>query len=195
MQIKRSTIVLLAILAVVVIWGVAENNGLVKLEESTTSAWSNVETAYQRRADLIPNLVETVKGYSKHEQETLTAVIEARSKATSVTIDASNMTEADLAKFNEVQQGVSGALKSLLAVAESYPDLKAESRFADLQSQLEGTENRISEARRVYNERVKEYNTKIRTIPTNIIASLFGFTAKPYFAAEEGADKAPKVQF
>lgn len=195
MQIKRSTIVLLAILAVVVIWGVAANNGLVKLEESTTSAWSNVETAYQRRADLIPNLVETVKGYSKHEQETLTAVIEARSKATSVTIDASNMTEADLAKFNEVQQGVSGALKSLLAVAESYPDLKAESRFADLQSQLEGTENRISEARRVYNERVKEYNTKIRTIPTNIIASLFGFTAKPYFAAEEGADKAPKVQF
>lgn len=195
MQIKRSTIVLLAILAVVVIWGVAANNGLVKLEESTTSAWSNVETAYQRRADLIPNLVETVKGYSKHEQETLTAVIEARSKATSVTIDASNMTEADLAKFNEVQQGVSGALKSLLVVAESYPDLKAESRFADLQSQLEGTENRISEARRVYNERVKEYNTKIRTIPTNIIASLFGFTAKPYFAAEEGADKAPKVQF
>lgn len=195
MQIKRSTIVLLAILAVVVIWGVAANNGLVKLEESTISAWSNVETAYQRRADLIPNLVETVKGYSKHEQETLTAVIEARSKATSVTIDASNMTEADLAKFNEVQQGVSGALKSLLAVAESYPDLKAESRFADLQSQLEGTENRISEARRVYNERVKEYNTKIRTIPTNIIASLFGFTAKPYFAAEEGADKAPKVQF
>ncbi len=192
---KRSSIILLAVIALVVLWAVGGYNGLVKLDESVTAAWGNVETQYQRRADLIPNLVETVKGYSKHEKETLESVIAARSKATSVTIDPTNMTEADLAKFQEVQNGLSGALKSLLAVAESYPDLKAEARYADLQDQLEGTENRISESRRVFNETVKEYNSKLRTFPNNILGSFFGMSARPYFASEEGADKAPKVQF
>lgn len=195
MQIKRSTIILLAVLAVAVIWAVSGYNSLVKLDENVTAAWGNVETQYQRRADLIPNLVETVKGYSKHEKETLESVMAARSKATSVTIDPTNMTEADLAKFQEVQNGLSGALKSLLAVAEAYPDLKAESRYADLQAQLEGTENRISESRRVFNETVKEYNMKLRTFPNNILGGFFGMSARPYFASEEGADKAPKVQF
>lgn len=139
--------------------------------------------------------METVKGYTKHERETLEAVIAARSKATSITIDPSNITEEDLARFQEVQNGLAGALKSLLAVAESYPDLKAGDQFKDLQSQLEGTENRIAEARRLYNEAVKPYNLEVRSFPKSVLANIFGFRVRPYFASEAGADKAPKVQF
>lgn len=195
MQIKKSTIILLAVLAFLGLWAVAGYNSLVGSDEKVTAAWENVETQYQRRADLIPNLVETVKGYTKHERETLEAVIAARSKATSITIDPSNITEEDLARFQEVQNGLAGALKSLLAVAESYPDLKAGDQFKDLQSQLEGTENRIAEARRLYNEAVKPYNLEVRSFPKSVLANIFGFRVRPYFASEAGADKAPKVQF
>ncbi len=195
MQIRKSTIILLAVLALLGLWAVAGYNSLVGSDEKVTAAWGNVETQYQRRADLIPNLVEAVKGYTKHERETLEAVIAARSKATSVTIDPTNITEEDLARFQEVQNGLAGALKSLLAVAESYPDLKAGEQFKDLQSQLEGTENRIAEARRLYNEAVKPYNLDVRSFPRSVLANIFGFHARPYFASEAGADKAPKVQF
>ena len=170
-------------------------NGLVSSQESVETAWAQVENVYQRRADLIPNLVETVKGYAKHEQETLEGVIEARANATKVTIDPSNMTPEDLKKYQEAQGEVTNALSRLIAVSESYPDLKANENFLELQNQLEGTENRIAVERNKFNEVAREYNTKRRTFPTNIIASIFGFGDKPYFQAQEGADKAPKVDF
>lgn len=192
---KKSTIILIAVVAVLAVWCIGAYNSLVQLDEKVTAAWGNVETQYQRRADLIPNLVEVVKGYAKHEQETFTAVIEARSKATSITIDPSNITPEDLAKFQEAQQGVSSALGKLLAVAESYPDLKAVARFGELQAQLEGTENRIAESRRVFNETAKEYNMKLRTFPNNILGGIFGLSTRSYFESEYGANKAPKVEF
>ena len=192
---KKSTIILIAVVAVLAVWCISAYNSLVQLDEKVTAAWGNVETQYQRRADLIPNLVEVVKGYAKHEQGTLTAVIEARSKATSITIDPSNITPEDLAKFQEAQQGVSSALGKLLAVAESYPDLKAVTRFGELQAQLEGTENRIAESRRVFNETAKEYNMKLRTFPNNILGGIFGLSTRSYFESEYGANKAPKVEF
>ncbi|MBO7427597.1 MAG: LemA family protein [Paludibacteraceae bacterium] len=192
---KKSTIILIAVVAVLAVWCISAYNSLVQLDEKVTAAWGNVETQYQRRADLIPNLVEVVKGYAKHEQETFTAVIEARSKATSITIDPSNITPEDLAKFQEAQQGVSSALGKLLAVAESYPDLKAVTRFGELQAQLEGTENRIAESRRVFNETAKEYNMKLRTFPNNILGGIFGLSTRSYFESEYGANKAPKVEF
>ena len=170
-------------------------NGLVSSEENVETAWAQVENVYQRRADLIPNLVETVKGYAKHEQETLEGVIEARANATKVTIDPSNMTPEDLQKYQAAQGDVTNALSRLIAVAENYPDLKANQNFLELQSQLEGTENRIAVERNKFNEVAKEYNTKRRTFPTNIIAGLFGFGDKPYFQAQPGADVAPKVDF
>ena len=170
-------------------------NGLVKSQESVETAWADVESSYQRRADLIPNLVETVKGYAKHEQETLEGVIEARANATKVTIDGANMTPEDLQKYQAAQGDVTNALSRLIAVSEAYPDLKANENFKDLQTQLEGTENRINKARNDFNEVAKQYNTKRRTFPTSIIASIFGFGDKPYFQAQEGADKAPKVDF
>ncbi|MBR3452149.1 MAG: LemA family protein [Muribaculaceae bacterium] len=170
-------------------------NGLVTDQESVETAWANVESQYQRRADLIPNLVETVKGYAKHEQETLEGVIEARANATKVTIDPTKMTPEDLQKYQAAQGDVTNALSRLIAVSESYPDLKANENFKDLQTQLEGTENRINKARNDFNEVAREYNTKRRTFPTNIIASVFNFGEKPYFQAQEGADKAPKVDF
>ena len=170
-------------------------NGLVKSQESVEAAWSQVENVYQRRADLIPNLVETVKGYAKHEQETLEGVIEARANATKVTIDPTNMTPEDLQKYQAAQGDVTNALSKLIAVAEAYPDLKANQNFLELQSQLEGTENRITVERNKFNEAAQTYNTKRRTFPTNIIAGIFGFGDKPYFQAQEGADKAPKVDF
>ena len=170
-------------------------NGLVKSQESVEAAWSQVENVYQRRADLIPNLVETVKGYAKHEQETLEGVIEARANATKVTIDPTNMTPEDLQKYQAAQGDVTNALSKLIAVAEAYPDLKANQNFLELQSQLEGTENRITVERNKFNEVAKEYNTKRRTFPTNIIAGVFGFGDKPYFQAQPGADVAPKVDF
>ena len=170
-------------------------NGLVASQESVETAWSQVENVYQRRADLIPNLVNTVKGYAKHEQETLEGVIEARANATKVTIDPSNMTAEDLQKYQAAQGEITNALSRLIAVSESYPDLKANQNFLELQNQLEGTENRITVERNKFNETAREYNTKRRTFPTNIIAGIFNFGEKPYFQAQEGADKAPKVDF
>ncbi len=170
-------------------------NGLVKDQESVETAWAQVENVYQRRADLIPNLVETVKGYAKHEQETLEGVIEARANATKVTIDPTNMTPEDLQKYQAAQGDVTNALSRLIAVSENYPDLKANQNFLELQNQLEGTENRISVERNKFNEVARVYNTKRRTFPTNILASIFNFGEKPYFQAQEGADKAPKVDF
>ena len=157
--------------------------------------WSNVENVYQRRADLIPNLVNTVKGYAAHEQETFTQVTEARSKATSVTIDAANMTEEDLKRFQAAQGEISSALSRLLAVAEAYPDLKANQNFLELQAQLEGTENRIAVERRKFNETATAYNTAIKRVPVVFFAGILGFKERPYFAAEAGSEKAPEVKF
>ena len=176
-------------------WVKSSYNGLVSDQESVETAWAQVENVYQRRADLIPNLVETVKGYAKHEQETLEGVIEARANATKVTIDPTNMTPEDLQKYQAAQGDVTNALSRLIAVAENYPDLKANHNFLELQNQLEGTENRIAVERNKFNEVARVYNTKRRTFPTNIIAGIFGFGDKPYFQAQEGADKAPKVDF
>ena len=183
------------VVMVLALWAVPKYNGLVKSQQSVESQWGNVENVYQRRADLIPNLVETVKGYAKHEQETLEGVIEARANATKVTIDPTKMTPEDLQKYQAAQGDVTSALSKLIAVAEAYPDLKANQNFLELQSQLEGTENRITVERNKFNEVAKEYNTKRRTFPTNIIASIFNFGEKPYFKAQEGADVAPKVDF
>jgi len=176
-------------------WVKNSYNGLVKDQESVETAWAQVQNVYQRRADLIPNLVATVKGYAKHEQETLEGVIEARANATKVTIDPSKMTPEDLKKYQEAQGEVTNALSRLIAVSESYPDLKANQNFLELQNQLEGTENRITVERNKFNEVARTYNTKRRTFPTNIIAGIFNFDEKPYFQAQEGADKAPKVDF
>ncbi|MEZ3532520.1 MAG: LemA family protein [Muribaculaceae bacterium] len=170
-------------------------NSLVEQQQGVDQAWAQVENQYQRRADLIPNLVNTVKGYSTHESETLEKVTLARAKATSITIDADNLTEENLAKFQEAQGELSQALKSLLAVTEAYPDLKANQNFMNLQTQLEGTENRIATERMRYTEAVKEYNTSIKKFPTMIYAGWFGFKEKPQFKAEAGANKAPEVQF
>jgi LemA protein len=192
---------LIALVAVVVIgialYGWVKNtyNGFVQQEENVKTAWSQVENDYQRRADLIPNLVETVKGYAKHEQQTLEGVIEARANATSVKIDASNMDEQALKKFQDAQGELSSALSRLIAVSEAYPDLKANQNFLELQSQLEGTENRITVSRRDFNKAAQDYNTAVRTFPGNLLAGLFGFNQKPYFEAQAGADKAPKVNF
>ena len=192
---KKSTIIILALLAVKVIWCITGYNGLVKADEAVSTAWSNVENQYQRRADLIPNLVNTVKGYAAHEKETLDAVVEARTRATQVTVNAESMTPEMLQEYQKSQGEVGAALGRLLAVAESYPDLKANSNFLELQAQLEGTENRISVERRNFNEAAKKYNTSIRTFPRNILAGRFGFEKRPYFEAQEGVEKAPVVQF
>ena len=170
-------------------------NGLVAQQEEVETSWAQVENQYQRRIDLIPNLVATVKGYATHEQETLQGVIDARARATQVTVDPSNTTPEQLAAFQAAQGELSQALGRLLAVAESYPDLKANENFRDLQQQLEGTENRIAVARQMFNDTARKYNTEIRRFPKNIIAGAFGFEKKPYFEAEDGAEKAPKVEF
>lgn len=170
-------------------------NSLVDKQQTVDQAWAQVENQYQRRADLIPNLVNTVKGYSTHESETLQKVTEARAKATSITIDAENLNEETLAKFQQAQGELSQALKSLLAVSEAYPELKANENFMALQAQLEGTENRIATERRRYTEAVKEYNTAIKKFPTTIYAGWFGFEPKPQFKAEAGAEKTPEVKF
>ena len=194
---KKSTIyVIIAVVVVLIgVYGCNTYNGFVTQDENVSRAWSDVETQYQRRADLIPNLVNTVKGYAAHESETLKAVIEARSKATQVTVDPSNITPEKLAEFQEAQGAVSQALGRLLAVAESYPDLKANEQFLELQAQLEGTENRIAESRRIFNEAAQTYNVSVRRFPANILANMFGFTTKGNFKAEEGAEKAPTVEF
>lgn len=170
-------------------------NAMVEKREGVDAQWAQVENVYQRRADLIPNLVNTVKGYAAHEQETLQGVIEARSKATSVNINAENMSEASLKQFQQAQEGLSSALSRLMVVVEKYPDLKANQNFLDLQSQLEGTENRITVERMKFNEATRNYNTYIAKFPKNIIAGIFSFERKPYFEASSGASEAPTVQF
>ena len=197
MNIKKNLgwIIPVAILVVIVLWAIGGYNGMVKMDEQVQNSWANVETQYQRRADLIPNLVSTVKGYAKHEQQTLEDVVKARSEATQVKVDAENLTPEKLAAFQKAQSGVSSALGRLLAVAENYPDLKANQNFLELQSQLEGTENRITVARKDFNDTAKSYNQAIRQFPKNILAGLFGFEKKSYFEAEAGSEKAPKVEF
>ena len=189
----RSVIIIIAIACV--IYGINTNNKIVTAEESVNSQWAKVENQYQRRADLIPNLVNTVKGYASHEKETLDAVISARAKATQITIDPANLNEASLLKYQKAQGELSQALGRLLAVTENYPDLKANQNFLELQAQLEGTENRISTERTRYTDSVKEYNTLIRKFPASIIASMNGFEKKPQFEAETGAERAPEVKF
>ena len=192
---KKSTIIILVAVAAVVIWAITGYNSLVKADEAVSTAWSNVENQYQRRADLIPNLVNTVKGYAAHEKETLDAVVSARTRATQVTVDADDLTAEKLQEYQKVQGEVGAALGRLLAITESYPDLKANQNFLELQAQLEGTENRISVERRNFNDVAKSYNTSIRTFPRNLLAGMFGFEKRPYFEAQEGAETAPQVQF
>lgn len=170
-------------------------NGMVNREEAIDSKWAQVESQYQRRADLIPNLVETVKGSANFEQETLNGVVEARSKVSSIQIDPKNMTQEDLDKFQAAQDQLSGALNRLMVVVERYPELKSTQAFQDLMIQLEGTENRISTERRNFNNAVQDYNSFIRRFPNNLTASMFGFEKHPYFQAQEGAENAPKVDF
>jgi len=170
-------------------------NTIITMDEGVTAQWAQVENVYQRRADLIPNLVATVKGYADHEKETLQGVIEARSKATSVTIDPSNLNAASIQQFQAAQDGLSSALSKLMVVVERYPDLKANQNFLELQTQLERTENRIAVERRSFNTSAQNYNTYIRTFPKNIYANMFGFEKKAYFQAQLGAETAPKVEF
>ena len=182
-------------LLAILLWGVKVYNGMVTMNESVTSQWGNVETVYQRRSDLIPNFVSTVKGAANFEQQTLTQVIEARAKATSVTIDPKNLNEASMAQFQQAQGQISSSLARLMVVVEQYPELKATQNFRDLQVELEQTENRISVERRKYNEVAQTYNTYIKRFPQNTLAGMFGFDAKPYFKSDEGAAKAPEVKF
>lgn len=195
---KKTVITILVIVAIVLVCGIWMKNaynGLVKGEEGVSSAWSQVENVYQRRADLVPNLVATVKGYAEHESSTLQAVVEARAKATSATVDASKLSADEIAKFQAAQGELSSALGRLLVSVERYPDLKANQNFLELQAQLEGTENRITVERKKFNETAQQYNTMVRSFPQNIIAGMFGFEKKGYFQAQEGAQTAPKVEF
>lgn len=188
-------VITIGIIAIAVMWCISGYNGLVSMDEGVQNKWADVETQYQRRADLIPNLVNTVKGYAAHEKETLESVVKARSEATSVKIDPSNMTAEQMAQYQNAQNSVTSALSKLLLVVEKYPDLKANQNFQELQSQLEGTENRIAVARRDYNAVAKEYNTAVRKFPKNILAGMFGFEKKEYFEAQEGSEAAPEVKF
>ena len=195
---KKGLVILLAVGAVLAglfFWFQGNYNNMVKMDEGVQAAWSQVENVYQRRADLIPNLVATVKGYAAHEQQTLEGVISARSKATQITVDAENLTPDELAKYQKAQGELGSALGKLLAITENYPELKANENFLSLQSQLEGTENRIAVERKKFNEAARSYNTVIRQFPKNIVASMFGFEKKPYFEAQEGAQQAPVVAF
>ena len=193
---KKSTVTIVFVVAIVVaIYGVVIYNNLAKASQEVQSAWANVETQYQRRSDLIPNLVNTVKGYAAHETETLEGVVAARAKATSITVDGANMTAEQFNEFTEAQGAVTSALGRLIAVAENYPELKANQNFIELQSQLEGTENRIAVERQRYNEIVKAFNKKVITFPNNLFASIFGFSKREFFASQQGADVAPVVEF
>lgn len=195
MKKNKGLIITIVVIALVAIWGISSYNGLVSMDENVSNQWANVETQYQRRSDLIPNLVNTVKGYAKHESQTLESVMAARSQATQVKIDPSNCTPQQLAAYQKAQGDVTTALGKLLAITENYPDLKANQNFLELQSQLEGTENRINVARKDFNDTAKKYNTSLRRFPRNIVASMFGFEKRNYFEAEAGAEKAPKVEF
>jgi LemA protein len=189
------TIVIVVIVILIFSWGTGIFNNLVSKEEAVNTQWANVENVYQRRSDLIPNLVNTVKGVANFEQSTLTAVIEARAKATSVNINPKNLDEAAIQKFQQAQDGLSSSLSRLMVVVERYPELKATQNFSELQAQLEGTENRITVERRNFNEAAQAYNTYLRGFPANIFAGLYGFQKKGYFKAVEGAEKAPEVKF
>ncbi len=189
------SLVVLAVIALIFIWGFGQYNNLVSQEETVESAWSQVENQYQRRLDLVPNLVNTVKGYAAHEQNTLTQVIEARSKATSLQFNLDDLSAENMKAFENAQSELSNALGRLIAISESYPELKANENFLKLQDQLEGTENRITVARNAFNEAARNYNTMVRRFPANIVASICGFDKKPYFESAEGAEKAPVVEF
>lgn len=198
MKLSKGVITLLVIAGIVIIaflWVQKSYNRMVLQEEQVTTAWSQVENVYQRRADLIPNLVATVKGYASHEKETLEGVISARAKATQTTIDPTNMTAQSMANFQQAQGALSQALSKLMVVVERYPDLKANQNFLELQAQLEGTENRITVERQKFNETARIYNTTIRQFPKNMLAGMFGFERKEYFEANEGAESAPVVEF
>lgn len=192
---KKTWIIVIAVLVIIVGYGMTSYNSLVSQDEKVGAAWSNVENQYQRRADLIPNLVNTVKGYASHEKETFEAVTNARTKATQTTVDIDQLTPETMKAYQQAQGEVGSALSRLLAITEAYPELKANENFKELQAQLEGTENRISVERRNFNETAQAYNTAIRRFPKNIVAGLFGFEKRPYFEAEEGAEKAPEVKF
>lgn len=192
---KTTLIVIGAVAALLAVYCVSTYNSLAKAEQEVAGAWSNVEAQYQRRSDLIPNLVNTVKGYAAHESQTLEGVVEARAKATSITVDGANMSAEQMAAYVDAQSSITSALGRLIAVAENYPDLKANQNFLELQSQLEGTENRIAVERQRYNDIVKGFNQRVVTFPANIVASLFGFGKKEFFAAEPQAQSAPVVQF
>ena len=192
---KRNTIIIIAAIVAIVGYCMSSYNTLVGQDEAVGTAWSNVENQYQRRVDLIPNLVNTVKGYASHEKETFEAVVSARAKATQTTLDIDDLTPEKIAAYQKAQGELGSALGRLLAITENYPELKANENFKEPQAQLEGTENRISTERHKFNEVAKTYNTSIRRFPKNIIASMFGFEKRPYFEAQEGAEKAPEVKF
>ena len=193
---KAKSIIIVALLAILVIYGIGVNNGFVKAEESVESAWAQVENQYQRRVDLIPNLVNTVQGAADFEQETLQSVIEARSRATSITLQADDLNDpAKIQQFQAAQEQLSGALSRLLVSVERYPELKANANFRDLQAQIEGTENRIATERKRFNDTARQYNTDIRKFPGSLIASITGFDRKAYFEANEGAEQPPLVDF
>lgn len=192
---KKTWIIILAAVVLIAIFCATSYNSMVSQDEAVGTAWSNVENQYQRRADLIPNLVNTVKGYANHEKETLEAVISARAKATQTSINLNEISSEKMAAFQQAQGELSSALSRLMVSIERYPDLKANQNFQALQAQLEGTENRISVERRKFNEIARAYNTSIRRFPKNIVAGLFGFEKRPYFEAQEGSEKAPEVKF
>lgn len=192
---KRTNLIILGLIAIVLLFSGCGYNSMVKLDEKVSSQWAQVENVYQRRADLIPNLVNTVKGYANFEKDVLTAVTEARSKATSVNVDASKLSPEAIQQFQQAQGQLSSSLSKLLVVVEKYPDLKANQNFLELQAQLEGTENRITVERARFNEVTQEYNSTIRSFPNNLTAGMFGFSKKGYFEAEKGAEKVPEVKF
>jgi LemA protein len=192
---NKKTLIIIAVVAVIAFWCIGAYNGMVSVEEKATTEWAKVQSSYQRRADLVPNLVEVVKGYAAHEKETLEGVVAARAKATSINVDASDLTPEKMQQFQAAQGELSQALGRLIAVGEAYPDLKANENFMDLQKQLEGTENRINEARNSFNTAVQEYNLKIRKFPNTLLAGIFGFDKMAKFEADAAAQKAPEVQF
>ena len=192
---SKNTMIIGAVVAVLVLWGISAYNGMVKVEEQATTEWAKVQSAYQRRADLIPNLVEVVKGYASHEKETLEGVVNARAKATSINVNADDLTPEKMQEFQAAQGELSQALGRLIAVSEAYPDLKANENFMDLQKQLEGTENRINEARNSFNTAVQDYNLKIRRFPNTILAGIFGFDKMAKFETDAEAQKRPEIKF